>query len=273
MKHILSLFIVLSLFTLSSYAGHDIMDHGARSAAMAGADVALKDFWSLRNNQAGLAYLDGISFGLYYENRFGLDELAYQSFGFAVPTSRGTLAATANYYGNEDYHESALGLAYGVQLLENLSIGIQLDYLSTYANTVPEVNYQAITFEGGILYDISDDIVIGVHLYNPLEVEMESDVDTEIVPAAYSVGSVITLSDGLLVSAEMQKVMDRRESFRIGAEYEVVKKTFLRAGVGTHPGIFSFGFETAWKKVQLQIAASNHEVLGFSPMVSLIVNL
>jgi hypothetical protein len=41
---------------------------------MGTASVALADFWSLQNNQAGLAYFNTPAAGAYFENRFLVKE-------------------------------------------------------------------------------------------------------------------------------------------------------------------------------------------------------
>ena len=48
--------------------GNDLL--GARSAALGGYNVTLSDVWSTNNNQAGLGFVEDMTGGIYYENRF-----------------------------------------------------------------------------------------------------------------------------------------------------------------------------------------------------------
>jgi hypothetical protein len=263
-------FFFLLLGITVCLGGHDKADHGARSAAMAGADVGLTGFWSLRNNQAGLSHLEAPAAGLFYENRFGIRALGLQSIGFAYPFKTGTIGVTANYFGDRSYNESAFGLAYGMKIFEDLSVGVQLDYFASYTDAETFVKNNAVTFEGGVLYDLTKDITVGLHAYNPLEIKMEQSDAVAIIPSSYSIGVVVHITEGILVSSELLKTMNQKESVRLGVEYEIIEKTFLRTGVATHPGLFSFGFETSWNRWTLQLASSMHQVLGFSPMISIL---
>ncbi len=268
-KHfIITAFLLLSVFLV--YGGHEKHDHGARSVALAGADVSLEGFWALRNNQAGLASVDKPAAGLFFENRYGIRELGFQSAGFVYPFKTGTIGITANYSGGELYNESLLGLAYGMKIFEGFSLGVQLDYMSSYTDTEEPFKNQAVTFEAGLLYALGEDVTVGFHAFNPLEVSMESETAITLVPAVFSLGAAFHLAEGLQVSTELQKVTHKKESVKLGVEYEIVDKTYLRTGVATEPGLFTFGFETSWNAWKIQIASSMHEVLGFSPAISIL---
>ncbi len=242
------LIVVFCLQAVSLYAGHESRSHGARSAAMGFADVGLKDFWSLRNNQAGLAYFNQKQVGIYYENRFLISELGFQSIGITIPVKQSIFGVTADYFGDENFNETTIGIAFARQLFENFSVGIQLDYLTTFVNNEYFRRHHLLTFELGLLYDITESITVGAHTYNPFETKLNKD-DREIIPATYSLGLVFQINEDILLSSEIEK------------------------GIGSNPGIFSFGFETAWKSITFQFASSRHQVLGYSPMASLMINL
>ncbi|MFW5974923.1 MAG: hypothetical protein ACOCQ6_01820 [Bacteroidota bacterium] len=268
-KHfIITAFLLISFFLV--YGGHEKHDHGAHSVALAGADVSLEGFWALRNNQAGLASVSEPAAGLFYENRFGIRELGFQSAGFVYPFKTGTLGVTVNYSGGELYNESLVGMAYGMKILEGFSLGVQLDFMSSYTGTEEQFNNQAVTFEAGLLYELGDDVTVGFHTFNPMEVSMENETAVILVPAVYSLGAAFHLTEGVQVSTELEKVSHYKESVKLGVEYEVADKTYLRTGVATEPGLFSFGFETSWNAWNIQLASSMHEVLGFSPAISIL---
>jgi len=270
MKATTSAFVLFfSFLTICGFAGHEKNAHGGRSAAMSFTDVCLKDFWSLRNNQAGLAWIKAPAAGIYYENRFGLKELGFQSAGFVYPFSFGTIGITADYFGDENYNEMTAGLAWGMKLHEKLSAGIQLDYLSTFINLERFNKASTVTFEIGLLYQVNDEIWVGMHVYNPIQQEMKSEA-YEKVPAVFSFGALFEVSDKLIFTGETEKITDKKESFHIGAEYEILKDTYARVGISTRETLFSFGFETNVNSLKLQLASSMHQSLGFSPMASIV---
>ena len=122
------------LFSQSIFAAGDNYGLGARSGGMANASVTFSDIWSIHHNQAGLANIESITTGIYYQNRFGLNELGVQGFAFALPiqeVSKGVIGVSVTYFGYSQYNDSKIGLAYGKQLGDKYSVGIQLDYLQT----------------------------------------------------------------------------------------------------------------------------------------------
>ena len=77
MKRLLLLIAIITL-TSTVFASDFIHIMGGRAAAMGGSSVASQGLWAMQNNPAGMANLDKISFGLYYENRWLLPETAYK---------------------------------------------------------------------------------------------------------------------------------------------------------------------------------------------------
>ena len=73
----LTLLVILILTTSTAFAYDFIHPFGGRAAAMGGTSVASRGLWAMQNNPAGMANLDKISLGLYYENRWMLPETAY----------------------------------------------------------------------------------------------------------------------------------------------------------------------------------------------------
>ena len=71
-KHFLIIFILALNLSLNA---HYQIDIGARQAGMGGSGVVLPDIWSSYHNQAGLADIDGMSFGLFYTSIFNEHDL------------------------------------------------------------------------------------------------------------------------------------------------------------------------------------------------------
>ena len=103
MKRLL-LLITLILSTSSIFAFDIIHPIGGRAAAMGGSSVASQGLWAMQNNPAGMANLDKISLGLYYENRWMLPETAYNCGAFALPTKFGTLGVSFNQFCSTKYN-------------------------------------------------------------------------------------------------------------------------------------------------------------------------
>ena len=72
---------------------------GGRSAGMGHSSVTFTDFWSIQNNQAGLAGYSGIAAGFAYENNFLVKELGLSSGAFIVPVEFGCFGLIYQHFG------------------------------------------------------------------------------------------------------------------------------------------------------------------------------
>ena len=239
---------------------------GARSAGMAHSSVTLNDHWSLFHNQAGLGRLKEISAGIFYENRFLINSLNSGAAVFAMPVKSGTFGLSMYSFGLTNYRESKFGLAYGRMLGEKISAGLQLNYLST---VLPEAygKFNGFTAELGIQALLTEKIILGAHVYNISRSKLTDKNGTEYVPSAIRAGLMYKVSEKVFISSEFQKDIDHPIIFRAGAEYMPDKRFFLRMGIATNPGNYSFGFGYKVKNLSADIAASYHQILGFTPQL------
>lgn len=261
----LAIWLLIATETLK--AGHDILPGGGKSTAMSGASVTNRDLWSAFNNQAGLADVRHISAGLIYENKFLLKELGTKAGAFAIPVNKGTFALSFYKYGFNLYNENKVGLAYAMPLSERFKAAVQLDYMLTQLAE----NYGKkglFTFELGLLAKINDKWYMGAQVYNPMRVKLISDVE-ERIPSYIRFGTNYMFNDNVNLVVEAEKDMQNKPVVRAGVDYQLVKNVYVRAGVGSNPGIFSFGFGIDMKIFKVDFGTSKHSTLGYSPAVSL----
>jgi hypothetical protein len=263
------LFIAL-LLPVYSFAGNENLPIGARSSAIGHASLNLQDIWSIYHNQAGLANLEKIGGGIYYESRFTMKELSLKGGVVAIPTKFGTFGVSVTSFGYKLYNESKYGLAYGMKLGDKLRGGVQLNYHQTRLGE-GYGNFNAISGEIGLQADISDEFSIGAHVYNPTFTKM-AEYNNERIPTALRLGAMYKVNKKVFFAAEAYKNIYDRASFRAGIEYQVVDILYLRGGIGTEPTLASFGFGLKLKNFFVDVASSYHSTLGFSPQVSISYN-
>jgi hypothetical protein len=268
LKPYLALLFLISTINLN--AGHDNVPQGGRSAAMGHASVALSDFWSLQNNQAGLAYYDHFAAGFYYENRYLTKALSLKSGGVVVPTNSGNFGLNLTYFGYSKYNESKIGLSYARSFGDVLAIGLQLDYLHT---SIAEDygNKGLLTFELGILSKINEHLSLGAHVFNPISAKL-AEYDDERIQAIIRVGAAYAFDNHLLVSAEVEKDMEFDPMFKLGLEYRIIEQIYVRGGISTNPGTYSFGFGLDFNKLKIDFSSTIHQTLGYSPQISMYYN-
>lgn len=253
------------------YALNGNVPEGARSSAMGGASVALSDFWSLQNNQAGLAFYNQLSAGAYYENRFLTKELSLKSGGVVLPTNSGVFGLKLSYFGFSQYNESKFGLAYARRLSEKIAVGIQLDYLlASFGNDYGKKGI--VTFEIGFLSKINDHLSLGAYIFNPINAKV-ADYADERLPANIRLGASYAFDDKLMVTAEVEKDTEFDPMAKFGIEYRIIEEIYVRGGIATNPGLYSFGFGLNLKNLKLDFSSSIHQVLGYSPQISMIYRI
>jgi len=240
---------------------------GAKRVAMANTGSNTLGIEALLNNQAGLYKLNGIGVIAASEQRFLLKDLNAVSIGLAYGDKTfGALGLMISNFGFDEYKEQKIGLAYSRLLFNNLSIGGQLDLL--HLNIAGYGSSSNITFELGVISKITDQVSVGFHVFSPSEVNIteQSSIPTKII-----VGASYKPSKKIEIVTEVEKIIDRDYTFRMGIDYSIVDRFNLRAGLSTGAATLSFGLGiNINKKISFDGSFSNHETLGFTPAGSLI---
>jgi hypothetical protein len=264
-----TLFLVfLSTVCFCTNASGENWPVGGKAAGMSDASVTLTDFWSVHSNQAGLAGVKNISAGIYYENRFGLKQMGLKAGAFVMPTKAGVFALSMSYFGYTQFNETKTGLAYAKNFGKKFSAGVQLDYLATHI-AENYGNSSAIAAELGLRYQINKNLAIGTHVFNPTRAKVAA-YDDERAPTIVKLGLSYLFSEKVILAVESEKDIQYDPVFKVGIEYRPIKSLYLRTGISTNPVLNSFGFGLEFSNFNLDFAASYHQVLGFTPQVSLV---
>ncbi len=242
MHKLILLFPIFFSFSLFAQNG-PVNPLSSRSNSIANASVAFTDINSLFNNQAGLADLKNISFLFSAQETFRGPYSDNMGGGFAIPISSGTFGFNFNYFGATDITQQKIGLAYARKLLETLSVGIQFDMVSTQIPSNEKSNL--FTFEIGFQYQLIDNLLLGIHFYNPTKLEI---IEDEFLPTILRVGTTYSPYKKLLVHAEVEKDFDFPFVFKSGIEYELVDDLWFRIGFHNKPRTFNFGIGYLFKK-------------------------
>jgi len=262
--------LILFFFTLSLSAQNGAPPvAGARGAAMGGTGVTFTDLNSAFRNQAGLAFLENMGGLVVGERRFLDSPVNALSAAAAYPSEFGTFGLTLNYFGIDAFNEQKIGIAYARQLFDNLSIGVQFDYLNTQIQEYGSAG--AITFEAGLYSKISDVLALAMHVYSPARIEWTAG---ENLPSIFTIGLAYQPSNKVMVTAEAEKDIDFDTRFRGGVEYFVLEKVWIRAGAATNPTNVTFGLGYAVsEELNIDIASVYHQYLGITPSIAVVYHL
>jgi len=268
MKNLIIICLLVLFATLRGFTAGERTPMGGRSLAMGGTSVAQCDFWSLANNQAGAAWLKGISAGFGFENRFLLKELMLEQVGLALPMKAGTFGLIVNRFGNNQYSELKAGLSYARKFGKHFSVGVQLDYLRIHIAD-DYGNKNLVSCEIGLMYLADKHLTIGIQVLNPVPVKITEN-PPELLPAAICLGISYQFSDEFMTSIEAEKDLENPLTLRAGAEYHFARPAYARIGISTCPTSFSFGFGLEFGNFKLDMASGYHQALGFSPSGSVV---
>lgn len=257
---------ILFSLHLSAQIGNDVV--GANATGMGGFNVTQNDVWSANNNQAGLGFLKDISGGIYYENRFLLQETSYRAGAFALPVKHGAFGVSVASFGYQLYSESKAGLSYGQRLGENISVGVQLNYLNTKL-TQEYGSKNTLTGAIGLIAKLNEELSAGVHVYNPTRSQLAA-YDHEKVPTIMKLGVAYKFSDKVMLGVETEKDMNYDAMLKAGLEYHVTEIFYLRGGISTNPSLSAFGFGLQMKSFKMDVSSSFHQTLGMTPAISLV---
>ena len=89
------------------------------------------------------------------------------------------------------------------------------------------------------------------------------------IPSLIHLGFNYEVSEQLNTIVTIEKDIIYPVSLRAAIVYRPAEKLTINAGVGTQPTTFGFGLGTQFNRVSLNIGSQYHQILGFSPELSL----
>ncbi len=263
---LLVLFIIFISSSTKAYSENDLA--GARSNAMAKASVASIDIWANYNNQAALAKLDKIQFGVFYENRFQLQDLSTKALALYYPTKLGGFNLNYSQFGSDLYKESKIGLGYSKALGEHLWASVQINQMRIKLNQVYGEQSKH-NFEIGLLAEIFSDFFLGFHIFNPSQEKFETLYFDEAIPTVARLGFSWHLSKETILNTEVEKDFDNDIRIKFGVEHQFIKNLHIRLGASNQPNNISFGLGYQYKIAKINLAYSKHQNLGYTPSFDL----
>lgn len=225
------------------------------------------DAFSFTYNTAALARLKNFSVGTFAENRFGLKELNHFSAVVATVTDKGNFGLQADYFGFTNFNEYQLGLAYAKQLGDRFDLGAQFNYYSLRVPTYGQSS--AVTFQIGAIGRVSDQVSIGVQVYNPAGGYL-SKANDEKLSSVYQFGLGYEPSENVIISTTIGQEEGKEMCITGGIFYQFEKRFFTKAGIRSDENIVFGGAGISFNDLRLDISVSHHPVLGFSPGVMII---
>ena len=262
MKLLIRGFLVLFSLQLSAQDGSYTL--GARSAGMGGASLTIGDEYSLFNNVGALGRLDHHSAFASYQSRYGIPEFQVIGAGGIYHSPIGNAGIGFYRFGDELFSQQRLHLAFGNKL-QMVSLGVGIDLIQYAVSSVGTRQVLAIQF-GGVA-EITPKLFFGAHIFNLNQADLNVETDDR-VPTVMKGGISYRPTEELMLNAEVEKDLDFDEKIKVGIEYQIVSRVFMRTGISTDPKTASFGVGFHPKNLAFDYAFSNDNRLGNAHEVS-----
>jgi hypothetical protein len=265
MKHSI-LFIILNTIIVYCNANIFYNPSGAKATALGNQVSNTSDVFSVQNNPAGLGFVKDFGAGIFSERRFLVSGLDLLNASITLPTKTGTFGVSANLFGRKEYNEKMMGISFGKAFGSKFSAGMKFNYLNYAIQEYGQRNL--FTFDVGFQYMPNKKVLIGAHIFNPVPIELEKVYD-EKVATIMRLGFAYTPVKKLTLLAEIEKDLVFKPNIKLGVDYQIAEKFFLRGGFNSYPLRGTFGFGVHLKQFNLDAGASYHSFLGITPQLSL----
>lgn len=231
---------------------------GAGDAGVAWATGAAGAFW----NPAALAWGKRLSsFGM-YDRPFGIAELATHAFSAGLRIGRHGLGARYTGFGFALYKEQVLGLAYGLRVFQQLSLGFGIRALQLSISEIPTRHW--VVFDVGIRWQMREGVFIGAVIWNA------GGRHTSLLGQGSTVGMGVIVMPRVVLVADIQKEANFPTGVGIGVIYHIHPQLVLRTGAGSRPERLSAGFGLKKRDFAIDYATVWHTVLGITHRASVI---
>jgi len=258
----------ISLYAAASGSNPFHLPAGAAQTGMGSVCTVKPGFWSSFRNQALISSFPSAAAGFNYEDRFNISELGSRSAAIIIPAGRTSLGLICSHFGFSHFKRVSAGIACGLTLSEKMSAGIQIDYFHEKASGEYNI-FQTVTFEGGLTVSASDNILLAMHLFNPVP----NSLRKTLMPSTITAGAGLKISQGLFTAIEAVLSTSSGMILKTGVEYSANEKFTLRGGFCSENSAFTFGLGYSFRSIVLDISFASHEKLGITTNMSVIFNI
>ncbi len=239
---------------------------GGAALALGGAGVGSPEAWA-NLNPAALATARGRA-RLYADQGFGLAELRTGALDLSYPFAFATLGVGAQTLGFDDFRVSNLSVtaARAFRLGTRRTFDAGVSVVVHHAQVEGYGSGVAVAFDAGLRVELLPELDAGFSGRNLTGAQIAGK---EPVPQVLTVGLAYAPSDRFRVLLDAVEDTRFPTSVRGGVEVWVVDALALRTGVGTEPTLFSAGAGLRLGTLRADLAATRHDVLGWTPAVEL----
>lgn len=249
----------------STQAQQVITPNNAVALSLGGTSTTYSNVFSIENNVAALSYCSN-TIAVNGSNRFGLSEYSNLFLVGCYSLENSSIGVSYKISPLAQFTEQKVQLAFAKKLMENISVGISLNYHQFSSPNAFYRNTNVLTFNAGVLYDINENLQLGFLTFNPNQTLL-TEFPNEPLPSEYRLGLKYKLDENIDLYCDAVQLSNSSLSASAGIELKK-ENYYVRGGFGLN-STFGLGFGYKRQKAQLDLAASYHNQLGFSPSLNL----
>ncbi len=242
--------------------GQSIFVNSPASLGRGATGVTSADLWSPILNPAGISQAASPSASVAYHLPYFVNELSSKSALGIVPFRFGVLSAYVNQYGYSLYQENKVGIAYARSLAPNLHASFQLNFQNTHLS---QSGSGSQLYAGlGIIYAPLDAVKLGFYISNPEQSSITVMESTSKIPSIFILGFNWSASSDFDVSCEVEKQNGFDMLYKMGLEYSINQRIWIRTGVLGKPVNYTLGLGFEVMGFLWDAGMAHNEVLGMS---------
>lgn len=250
--------LALLLYFFPLGAINDNASTDAVALGLGGTSVASLNAYGAFNNQAVLALISQPTIACSYASPFGFSDAKLMA---VLPFEYGTIGIGLSRFGTSLYNEMKLGVSYSRMFGDRFSASLQADVLSVLPSPSEDVKY-AFTSEIGLWVLLLDDLTLGFHIYNFLNMEYAFSYYDEAIPVNTKLGLAYQIFSNFTVTTELENSSIYGTSVRGGMSYDILDNVVARVGAASNPALVSIGLGVKLSTFNLDMAVQSIRYVG-----------
>jgi len=202
------------------------------------------------------------------ENRFGMSELTNRNIVAVTPFSIFHVGAGFSLFGVPTYQNQAYSGTIAIHISSKSSVGIRAAWYQTRIPLAENASLAAPLIGAGWYYAVSPQWAVGMQL-SIFSKKLYQIVPFNLTPAFISASCSWKPLEIFSVSIGAETNYSKKMKMRSGLDWRVAKVLALRTGITGNPSAYYVGFGIYHKAIVFDFAVEHHQILGYSPSLSL----
>ena len=274
-KRLLSTILLLTALLSHAAAQYEPLAITA-STTPANATAAHHGSWTPFHNPSAMAFsrrdlkdnnIHG-SASLLYNNRFAMAALSSFSAATSVKTPLASFGAAFSRFGMSAYNENIVGIAVSRMFTRRFAMSVGVDYYYVEQQEVSRHKGNALC-EVGLMYEPYDNLVIGLHSFNPFMTKIVINGKGFDISSVYSLGISYSYDGHVTLLGQLDRSVKQDWGWHLGVEWKILSWMSASVGCQGAPFIPDLGLGLSWKDFHLTSRFSHHYALGNTSTCSL----